>query len=102
MSREIKPVLDIDRTLHEPARLLIAALLYNVEEADFLFLLNESGLTKGNLSSHLARLEESGYVAVEKGYRGKIPRTLARLTPQGRAAFESYRRNLKSVVAGLG
>ncbi len=102
MTRGIKPVLDIDRTLHEPARLLIAALLYNVEEADFLFLLNESGLTKGNLSSHLAKLEEAGYAVIEKGYRGKIPHTLARLTPDGRKAFQAYRKNLKTVVAGLG
>jgi DNA-binding MarR family transcriptional regulator len=88
----------LDRVLHEPARLVIAAILYSVEEADFLYLLNTSGLTRGNLSAHLARLEEAGYVQIEKTFKGKLPRTVLRLTPAGRAAFEAYRKRLKEVV----
>ncbi len=92
---------ELDRVIHEPARLRIVALLAGVEEADFLWLLRESALTKGNLSSHLARLEEAGYVAVEKSFRGKIPLTLLRLTETGREAFGDYKRAMK-VVLGKG
>ena len=90
---------DIDRVIHEPARLLIVALLNGVKEADFLWLLRESGLTKGNLSSHLARLEESGYVEIEKTFRGKVPLTLLRVTKTGRAAFSDYRKTMGGLLA---
>ena len=89
---------ELDRVIHEPARLRIVALLAGVEEADFLWLLRESALTKGNLSSHVARLEEAGYVAVEKSFRGKIPLTLLRLTDAGRSAFGGYKRTMKAVL----
>jgi DNA-binding MarR family transcriptional regulator len=89
---------DLDRVIHEPARLLIVALLAGVKEADFLWVQRESDLTKGNLSSHLARLEESGYVQVEKTYRGRIPLTILRLTRQGRAAFDAYKRNMNGLL----
>ena len=92
---------DVDRIIHEPARLLIVTILYAVETADFLFLLRESGLSKGNLSSHLSRLETAGYVAIEKTFRGKIPLTICRLTEHGRAAFRAYRDQLKRVVDTL-
>jgi DNA-binding MarR family transcriptional regulator len=92
---------ELNRLIHEPARLLIMALLFAVEEADFLYLLRESGLTKGNLGSHLAKLEEAGYVAVEKGFVGKIPRTLCRLSPAGRQAFRRYRTELKKLAGRL-
>lgn len=90
---------DLDRVIHEPARLFIVALLRNVKQADFLYLLNESGLTKGNLSSHLAKLEEAGYVQVEKTYRGKTPLTLLALTDRGAHAFDTYRRQLNSLLS---
>lgn len=89
---------DLDRLIHEPARLLIVALLAGVEEADFLWVQRESELTKGNLSSHLAKLEGAGYVKIEKTYRGKIPLTLLRLTRSGRAAFESYKKSLNGLL----
>lgn len=88
----------VDRLIHEPARLLIATILYNVEKVDFLYLLNETGLTKGNLSAHLAKLEAAGYVFIEKTYRGKIPQTLINLTDPGREAFEGYRAQLEQIV----
>ncbi|MBN1568921.1 MAG: transcriptional regulator [Acidobacteria bacterium] len=90
---------ELDRVIHEPARLLIVALLHGVREADFLYLLRESSLTKGNLSSHLAKLEEAGYVKIEKTYRGKVPLTIIRLTKAGRAAFEEYRASLSGLLS---
>ena len=89
---------ELDRVIHEPARLLIVALLAGVKEADFLWLLRESALTKGNLSSHLAKLEEAGYVELEKTYKGKIPLTLLRLTRQGRTALETYKKSLDGLL----
>ncbi len=89
---------ELDRVIHEPARLLIVALLHGVKEADFLYLMREGDLTKGNLSSHLAKLEQAGYVEIEKTYRGKIPLTIIRLTKSGRAAFEDYRARLSGLL----
>jgi DNA-binding MarR family transcriptional regulator len=91
----------VDRLVHEPARLMIITILYAVESADFLFLQRETGLTKGNLSSHLAKLEEAGYIEIEKTYHGKIPLTICRLTPTGRQAFERYRKQMKQFVERL-
>lgn len=90
---------DLDRVIHEPARLMLVALLAAVKEADFLWLQRESGLTKGNLSSHLARLEEAGYVAVQKTFKGKIPLTILRLTPAGKGAFDVYKKSLNGLLA---
>jgi DNA-binding transcriptional ArsR family regulator len=92
-------VTEFDRLIHEPARLLIVALLAGVKEADFLWLLGESGLTKGNLSGHLARLEDAEYVEIEKTYRGKVPLTLLRLTKTGKAAFDAYKREMNGLLA---
>jgi len=94
VNEPLRNLSDLDRVIHEPARLLLVALLSSVESADFLFLLKESGLTKGNLSVHLSRLEEAGYLRVEKTFRGKIPHTEFRLTPKGKTAFEEYRKSL--------
>lgn len=90
---------DLDRVIHEPARLMLVALLAGVKEADFLWLQRESGLTKGNLSSHLARLEEAGYVAVQKTFQGKIPLTILRLTPSGKSAFDAYKKSMNGLLA---
>jgi DNA-binding transcriptional ArsR family regulator len=91
-------VIDLDRLLHEPARLVIVALLSGLKEADFLYLLRESSLTKGNLSSHLSKLEEAGYIEIEKTFRGKIPLTLVRLTKTGRAAFKVYKKAMNGLL----
>jgi len=93
---------NLDRLIHEPARLNIVAHLSVVEYADFLFLLRQTRLTKGNLSSHLSRLEEAGYVAVEKKFVERTPRTLLRLTDQGRKAFRQYRRRMRKMLQELG
>jgi DNA-binding MarR family transcriptional regulator len=98
VSQAHRELTDLDRVIHEPARLSIVALLYAVKEADFLYVQRESGLTKGNLSSHLAKLEESAYVKMEKTYKGKLPLTLLTLTATGRQAFERYRETLKRAL----
>ncbi|CAG0986843.1 hypothetical protein ANRL4_02224 [Anaerolineae bacterium] len=97
MSTSPQSLTELDRVIHEPARLTLVALLSSVESADFLFLLKESGLTKGNLSVHLTRLEEAGYLKTEKTFRGKIPHTEYRLTAKGKTAFDQYRKNLSSI-----
>jgi len=97
----LRAVLEIDRTIHEPARLTIVAILSVVESADFLYLLRETGLTKGNLSSHLSKLEGEGYVEIEKTYRGKTPLTICHLTDKGQSAFDSYITQLSEVVTWL-
>ena len=69
------PIKQIDKTIHEPARLIIMAHLFVVERADFLFLMRHTGLTFGNLSSHMSKLEGAGYIEVEKEFIGKKPNT---------------------------
>jgi DNA-binding MarR family transcriptional regulator len=98
MKSQIRTIADLDRVIHEPGRLMIAALLFAVEQADFLYLLHETGMNKGTLSSHISRLEEAGYVEVTKTYRGKVPQTLLLLTGAGRKAFTQYRRKLKEAL----
>jgi DNA-binding MarR family transcriptional regulator len=102
MPSDLRSLSDIDRLIHEPARLVLAAILSVVESADFLYLQRETGLTKGNLSSHLAKLEEAGYVAIEKTYRGRIPLTLVRLTDAGAAAYRAYRARFKKFLEKTG
>jgi DNA-binding MarR family transcriptional regulator len=101
MSSEIQRATAIDRLIHEPSRMMIMAILYAGGQADFLYLLHETGLTKGNLSTHLTRLEQGGYVHIEKMFRGKVPQTLLSLTPEGRSAFETYRKQLKLLADAL-
>jgi len=101
MNEQIQKIAELDRVIHEPARLMIVALLSEVEEADFLYLLRETGMSKGNLSSHLSRLEAALYVEVTKTYRGKIQMTLCRLTETGRTAFEQYRAALKASLEAM-
>ena len=98
MNEQVQAISELDRVIHEPGRLMIVALLWAVKECDFVYLQHETELNKGTLSSHLARLEESGYVEIEKTFRGKVPRTLLRLTPTGRSAFEQYRRKLNGAL----
>lgn len=99
MSTAIQELASLDRVIHEPARLMIMTVLYAVEEADFLYLQRECALTQGNLSSHLSRLEEAGYLSVEKSFKGKYPLTILRLTRHGRQAYESYLRKISAVAS---
>ncbi|MHC4085161.1 MAG: winged helix-turn-helix domain-containing protein [Planctomycetota bacterium] len=100
-NQNLQPLTKIDRVIHEPARLLILAYLSVVESADFLFLMNQTNLTRGNLSSHLSKLETAGYVEIKKEFVDKIPRTLLALTEKGRNAFNEYRRSMKQVLDSL-
>jgi DNA-binding MarR family transcriptional regulator len=84
-------VKDIDKLIHEPARLILMANLFVVENEDFLFLMNQTGLTFGNLSSHMSRLEAAGLINVEKEFVDKKPNTRLSLTEDGRRAFAEYK-----------
>lgn len=89
---------DLDRLVHEPARLKILAYLSVVKSADFVFLLSRTGLTWGNLSSHMSKLEEAGYIEVQKEIKDKRPHTMLNITQKGRAAFETYRENMLELL----
>jgi len=97
----LKPTVAFDRLIHEPARLTLMAYLYVVEQADFVFLMRQTGMTQGNLSSHLSKLEDAGYVAVEKSFKGKKPHTMLRLTEEGREALRRYRQSMSQMLDGL-
>jgi len=99
MAEDLRSVTDLDRLIHEPARLLIVTILAAVASADFLFLQRETGLTKGNLSAHLSKLEERGYVKIEKTFKGKLPLTVCRLTPLGKKALSLYRQQLQDFMS---
>jgi DNA-binding MarR family transcriptional regulator len=92
---------NLDRVVHEPARLMILMYLYTLESADFVFLLRATELTWGNLSSHLTKLEDAEYVQIEKEFVGRKPRTLIKLTKRGREAVKGYRRNMQEVLNNL-
>ena len=92
------PFTEIDKLIHEPARLLIMSFLYVVEEADFVFLKHQTNLTDGNLFSHLGKLEDANYVNVEKITKGKKSQTLYSLTKEGRVAFDNYRKKMSQVL----
>jgi DNA-binding MarR family transcriptional regulator len=93
---------DPDRIIHEPARLKIMSVLAVVESVDFVYLQRETGLTGGNLSVQLTRLEGAGYLALQKTFVGKMPRTLVAITPAGQAAFAAYRRFLEGLLGATG
>ncbi len=98
LNKENPTSIEIDRVIHEPARLKIVSQLYVVESADAIFLQRHTGLSWGNLSSHMTKLEEAGYIVVQKEIVGKKPRTTLRLTPKGRKAFQEYRRMIEQVI----
>ena len=98
---QLHPLADLDRTIHSPARLMVMTNLYVVESAEFIALMNLTGLSWGNLSTHLSKLEEAGYVEMQKGFRGKKPYTMVRLTASGRAAFKAYKEQLQGVLDEL-
>lgn len=83
------------RLIHEPARLAILSALAACQDANFLFLQRLTGLSKGNLSSHLSKLEEAGLVRIDKQFVGKTPATSVSLTDAGRAAIEQHWQQLE-------
>ncbi len=92
---------EIDRLIHEPARLVIMANLYVVDEADFVYLAQRTGLTHGNISTHMTRLQDNGYVAVEKMFAANRPRTVYRITDEGRLALQRYREQVGNLLAPI-
>ena len=100
-NKDLQPISDIDRVVHSPARLKILAFLAAVDSADFIFLMNQVDLTRGNLSSHLNTLEEAGYISIQKEFVDKVPRTLIRLTDEGRAAIQDYRAQMSTIIEDL-
>lgn len=98
---ELHPLADIDQVVHASARLMVLTYLYVVESADYVFLMRLTGLTWGNLSTHLTKLEEAGYVDITKEFKGKKPHSTVRLTGQGRAAFREYKKSMQQVLDDL-
>ena len=101
MPNDNADIQDIDRLIHEPSRLTIMANLYVVQSADFLFLQHQTGMTPGNLSAHLSKLEDAGYVEVTKEFLERKPHTALALTKKGRVAFKEYRKKVKKFVEKL-
>lgn len=95
---KLKSLADIDKLIHEPARLLIISYLYILESADFIFLKAQTELSWGNLSSHMTKLEGAGYVKIEKKFIRKKPHSIASLTTSGRKAYERYRQKMKQFL----
>ncbi len=92
MFRELNPL------LHSELRLVVMSILLGVESADFVYLREQTGATAGNLSVQLDKLAKAGYIAIEKSFRGKMPRTVCRMTDAGRDAFAEYADALKSYI----
>jgi DNA-binding HxlR family transcriptional regulator len=92
---DLSKLVEVDRIIHEPARTIIMAVLYGVESADFKFLLNNTNLSKGNLSVQTRKLQEVAYLSIEKSFQNNYPHTEYRLTKKGRAAFRAYVEKLK-------
>jgi DNA-binding MarR family transcriptional regulator len=92
---------EINKLIHEPARLSIMAALSACVQADFKYLMNSTGLTKGNLSSHLAKLENAGYIEVEKKFVNKMPNTTVWLTNLGKKEFTKYTKQMRKVMKSL-
>ena len=98
---DLHPLADIDQIIHAPARLMVLTYLYVVESADYIFLKQLTGLTWGNLSTHLTKLEEAGYISIEKTFKGKKPHTTISLTDGGRTAFRAYKQSMQQVLDDL-
>ena len=92
MFKELNPL------LHSELRLAIMSILLSVESADFVYLKEQTRATAGNLSVQIDKLQKAGYIKIEKGFKGKIPRTTCAITPEGISAFEEYVEAIKSYI----
>ena len=88
----------LDPLLHSELRLAVMSILISVEEADFVYLREKTGATAGNLSVQIDKLNDAGYIEVERGFAGKRTRTVCKITPVGVKAFENYVESLKSYL----
>ena len=98
INNSLSELTDIDKDIHEPARLMILSYLFVLDSADFVFLRGQTGLTWGNLSSHISKLEEKQFVTVEKKFVRKKPRTMVKLTEKGKQALLNYREKMKQIL----
>lgn len=98
MNEDWKSLTEVDKLVHEPSRLMILTILNVVEKADFVYLQHETGLTRGNLSAHLTKLNDAGYIAIQKTFNGKVPQTICQITATGKTAFQNYTEYLKNVM----
>ena len=96
-----REISDLDRVVHSPTRLKIMLVLMSVEEADFTFISRAAELTRGNLSANLTKLEEAGYIKIEKKFIERVPKTIARITPAGKKALEEYSSTLGPILDSL-
>jgi len=94
----LSKIISIDKTIHEPVRISILSVLSVVEKADFLYIKNNLGITQGNLSSHLNKLENAGFIEIEKTYKGKRPATILKITDKGISNFENYLKIIKDFI----
>jgi DNA-binding MarR family transcriptional regulator len=98
---ELQPLADLDQIIHAQARLMILTYLYVVDSVDYVFMLRLTGMSWGKLASHLSKLEQAGYIDIEKTYQGKKPKSILRMTERGRAAFKAYKDSLQEVLDSL-
>jgi DNA-binding MarR family transcriptional regulator len=89
---------ELDPLLHSQLRLAVMSILISVEEADFVFLKEQTGATSGNLSVQIEKLKEAGYINIVKTFRGKMPRTVCSITQKGISAFETYTQVLQTYI----
>jgi DNA-binding transcriptional ArsR family regulator len=101
VNEDLKSLIDVDKLVHEPSRLMILTILISVEKADFVYLQRETGLTRGNLSVHLTKLSDAGYITIEKSFNGKVPQTICKISDVGKDAFRKYTEYLKKVVTKI-
>ena len=98
---QLLPLTEIDPIIHASARLMIMTYLYVVESVDYVFLMRMTGLSWGNLSTHISKLEDAGYIEIEKEFRGKKPHSTIKLTGHGRSAFKDYKKSMQDVLNNL-
>ncbi|MHC4488116.1 MAG: transcriptional regulator [Planctomycetota bacterium] len=89
--------MEIDKIIHEPARLRIMMILAGLEKADFKFLLTTLSLTRGNLNRHMEKLESAGYLKIKRSFKGKVRNTSYQLTQKGSKALAQYWENLDAI-----
>lgn len=98
---EVNKLTDIDPLIHAPARLMVMTYLYVVESLDFVYLKRVTNLSWGNLSTHLTKLEDAGYVRIKKSFQDKKPNTMIQLTDKGRQAFRKYKDEMQQVLGDI-
>ena len=89
---------ELDPLLHSQLRLAVMSILLSVEEAEFVYIKEKTSATAGNLSVQLDKLNEAGYIEIEKGFAAKKPRTVCRITDKGRLAMEEYVNTLRQYI----